>query len=925
MRGGPSQKRAKKESRKDLRKLSRLHKQAILASMTSLNDIRSLFLNYFDRHHHLIVPSAPLVPEHDPTLLFTNAGMVPFKDIFTARRQPSSPRAASAQKCLRAGGKHNDLENVGYTARHHTFFEMLGNFSFGDYFKEQAIDYAWNFIIRTLEIPPEKLLITIFAEDDEAFDLWRKISGLNEQRILRIAGADNFWSMGATGPCGPCSEIFYDHGDKIAGGPPGSADQDGDRFVEIWNLVFMQFERQPDGSQRPLPSPAIDTGMGLERVAAVMQGTHDNYQIDLFKNLIAQIEGVMGISSQKAPESFRVIADHLRAVCFLIADNVQPSNEGRGYVLRRILRRAMRHIHLLGAQELILHQLVPALEEQMGAAYPELARASALITQTLHDEEERFQDMLHRGMNLLEKECAKISGDQKFSGEAAFRLYDTYGFPLDLTQDALRRLNKEVDVEGFDKALAAQQAQGRQAWKGSGDEATNDVWLTLADRHGASQFLGYDEEDNQGQILAIIKDGVPVEQVAEGDEVILLLDQTAFYAESGGQVGDRGVIEAENCLFDVRTTQKQAGVLHAHLGLVKKGRFAKGDHVRAKIDGRRRTQVRANHSATHLLHEALRRVLGAHVTQKGSLVNEDYLRFDFSHPKPLTAEEIAQIEALVNAQIRNNGAAITRVMKREQAIEAGALALFGEKYDDEVRVLFMGAPSDQSGARTAYSVEFCGGTHVRRMGDIALFKLVSQSAVGAGIRRVVALTGALAFEHLTRHDQLLAQTATRLKTAPEQLEQKLTALMEENKQLAQELRAAKRQLALAPSSGSAEAQQSEQKDVETLGRLKFIQRIVKDMTPKDVRAMVDEAKARLGSGIVAMVALNKGRASMTIGITKDLLPAHDAVALVKIGAQKLGGAGGGGRADFAQAGGPNGDGAQDAINAIRDHLQKIAP
>ncbi len=889
--------------------------------MPSLNDIRSFFLNYFENHDHRIIPSAPLVPENDPTLLFINAGMAPFKDVFTARRQAPSPRAASAQKCLRAGGKHNDLENVGYTARHHTFFEMLGNFSFGDYFKEQAIHHAWTFITRELKIPPEKLLITVFAQDDEAFDLWQKITSFDEQKILRIEGTDNFWSMGATGPCGPCAEIFYDHGSEIAGGPPGSADQDGDRFVEIWNLVFMQFDRQKDGRLEPLPRPSIDTGMGLERIAAVMQGTYDNYQTDLFKNLIAQIKEVMGISSQKAPESFRVIADHLRAVCFLIADNVQPSNEGRGYVLRRILRRAMRHIHLLGARELILHQLVPALGEQMDAAYPELERAAATIAVTLHDEEERFHDMLHRGMGLLEKECEKLSAGQKFPGAAAFRLYDTYGFPLDLTQDALRRLNKEVDVEGFDKALAAQRAQGRHAWKGSGDEAMQEVWLALADRHGASEFLGYDQNENNACILAIIKDGALVEEINAADEAMLLLDQTAFYAESGGQVGDVGTLAAGDNLFDVRNTQKQAGTLHIHIGSVKQGRLTKGDHVRAKIDSARRDHIRANHSATHLLNEALRRVLGAHVAQKGSLVNEDYLRFDFSHPKPLCVGEITQIEALVNAQIRKNNQATTRVMKREQAVEVGALAMFGEKYDDEVRVLFMGDDQDQVAhrdGRAAYSVEFCGGTHVRHMGDIALFKITGQSAVGAGVRRVSALTGAAAFEHLAAQEKRLLDAAAHLKTTPEQLDQRLAALIDENKQLVANLREAKRKLALAPKNNKA----STQEDVEMLGKIKFMHRIVEGMEAKDVRAMVDEAKTRLGSGIVAMVVLNKGRAGMTIGITEDLLPDHNAVELVKIGAHILGGGGGGGRADMAQAGGPNGDCAQKALSAVRDRLRE---
>ena len=911
--------------------------------MTSLNDIRSLFLNFFERHDHQIIASAPLVPENDPTLLFTNAGMVPFKDVFTARRQAPSPRATSAQKCLRAGGKHNDLENVGYTARHHTFFEMLGNFSFGDYFKEQAILHAWHFLTGELNIAPEKLLITVFAQDDEAFAHWQKISGFDERRILRIDSADNFWSMGAAGPCGPCSEVFYDHGSQIAGGPPGSINQDGDRFVEIWNLVFMQFDRQKDGQQELLPRPSIDTGMGLERIAAVMQGTHDNYQTDLFKTLIAQIESITGISAQKNPASFRVIADHLRAVCFLIADNVQPSNEGRGYVLRRILRRAMRHIHLLGARDLILYQLVPALVAQMGAAYPELSRASALITQTLLDEEERFHDMLHRGMGLFEKECAKLAPDQKFPGEAAFRLYDTYGFPLDLTQDALRRLDKEVDVEGFDKALAAQRAQGREGWKGSGDEVQNDVWFALADQHGASQFLGYDQSKSEARIIAIIKaiskDGAsePVDEIEAGDEAMLLLDQTPFYAESGGQVGDVGTICAGDNLFDVRDTQKQAGTLHVHIGSIKQGRLVKGQTINAEIDTIRRDQIRANHSATHLLNEALRRVLGPHVAQKGSLVNENYLRFDFSHPKPLAVGEIAQIEEIVNAQIRKNNAATTRVMKRDQAVEAGAIAMFGEKYGDEVRVLFMGDDQDKIAhrdGRAAYSVEFCGGTHVQRAGDIAVFKITAQHTIGSGVRRVTALTGARALQHIAEQEKQLLAAAAHLKVPPEQLDRRLAALLDENRQLNQQLRDAKRKLALAPAafasttsasatSASKNNADTTQENVETLGDVKFMPLIVDDMDAKDIRAMVDEAKKRLGSGIIAMIALNKGRASMTVGITKDLLPRHDAVALVKIGAVVLGGEGGGGRADMAQAGGPHGARAQQAIQALRDHLRAL--
>ncbi|MGB7412134.1 MAG: alanine--tRNA ligase, partial [Sphingopyxis granuli] len=734
--------------------------------MTSTNDIRRSFLDYFAGEGHHIEPSAPLVPFNDPTLMFVNAGMVPFKNVFTGLEKKPYSTAASSQKCVRAGGKHNDLDNVGYTARHHTFFEMLGNFSFGDYFKEQAIHHAWTLVHKTWGLPADKLTATVYHTDDEAFDLWRKISGLPEERIIRIPTSDNFWSMGDTGPCGPCSEIFYDHGDHIWGGPPGSAEEDGDRFIEIWNLVFMQYEQLPGGERVDLPRPSIDTGMGLERLAAVLQGVHDNYDIDTFRALIAASVDLTGVPAEGATQaSHRVIADHLRASSFLIADGVLPSNEGRGYVLRRIMRRAMRHAHLLGAKDPLMHRLLPALTTEMGAAYPELIRAQALISETLEREEIKFRQTLDKGLRLLDEATVGMAKGATLPGDVAFKLYDTYGFPYDLTEDALRAEGIAVDRAGFDAAMAQQKAAARAAWKGSGEKASDEIWFDLAEANGGTEFTGYTSTEGEGEVIALVRDGVPVEEAKAGDTVVVLTNQTPFYGESGGQMGDAGTIDTlGGAKATVRDTSKPLGRLHAHQATLEVGSLKVGDTVRLSVDAARRDRIRANHSATHLLHAALRNRLGAHVTQKGSLVAEDRFRFDFSHPKALTAEEIADVEAQVNAHIRANEPVSTRLMTPDDAIAAGAMALFGEKYGDEVRVLSMGKADDRS-----YSVELCGGTHVRALGDIALFKIVSESAVSSGVRRIEALTGEAARQWLIGRDEALKAAAAALKTAPDEV------------------------------------------------------------------------------------------------------------------------------------------------------------
>ena len=882
---------------------------------TGLADIRTSFLDFFGDNEHEIVASSPLVPLNDPTLLFTNAGMVPFKNYFTGHETPSYARATSSQKCVRAGGKHNDLDNVGYTARHHTFFEMLGNFSFGDYFKEEAIHYAWTFLTKELELPVEKLLATVYAEDDEAYHLWQKIAGLPEDKIIRIPTSDNFWSMGDTGPCGPCSEIFFDHGEAIAGGPPGSPDEDGDRFIEIWNLVFMQYEQQADGTRIDLPKPSIDTGMGLERIGAVLQGKHDNYDTDLMYHLIEAsadasnqaIEGTHAVSH-------RVIADHLRSSAFLIADGVLPSNEGRGYVLRRIMRRAMRHAHMLGTKEPVLWQLVPALKTQMAAAYPELERAGALIVETLRHEEDRFRDMLARGLKLLDDEMGQVKNDV-LPGEVAFKLYDTYGFPLDLTQDALRERGLSVDTDGFDAAMEKQRAEARANWSGSGQEATEAIWFDLRNVHGPTEFVGYQSTDAEGQVLAIVRDGESVEAAEAGDEIALMVNQTPFYAESGGQVGDTGQLSDDSGLqVTITDTQKRLGDVHVLHGTVEAGGVSVGALVHQHIDDTRRDAIRANHSATHLLHEALRRVLGPHVTQKGSLVNEHHLRFDFSHPRAMQADEVDAVEALVNNLIRQNEEVATRLMTPDEAIEAGALALFGEKYGEEVRVLSMGLGRDDN-KEAAYSVELCGGTHVRRLGDIGLLKISSEGAVASGVRRIEARTGAGALQQIAAHEHVLHAATGELKVGIEDLPSRIAKLLEERKHLDRELAEAKKQLALTGSGAGAGTSDSDDATREING-VKFMARCLEGLPAKELRGLVDEGKKQLGSGVVVFVGIDGGKAGIAVGVTDDLTDRFDAVTLVQAGSAALGGKGGGGRADMAQAGGPDIGNGQQAIADI---------
>jgi alanyl-tRNA synthetase len=878
--------------------------------MTSTADIRSSFLAHFEGAGHSVVPSAPLVPQNDPTLMFVNAGMVPFKNVFTGLEKRPYSTAASSQKCVRAGGKHNDLDNVGYTARHHTFFEMLGNFSFGDYFKEQAIKLAWDLLTVQWGIPADKLTVTVYHTDDEAFALWKKIAGLPDARIIRIATNDNFWSMGDTGPCGPCSEIFYDHGPHIPGGPPGSPDEDGDRFVEVWNLVFMQFDQQPDGTRLNLPRPSIDTGMGLERIAAVLQGTHDNYEIDLFKQLIGE-SAALTKTPADAPNtraSHRVIADHLRSAGFLVADGVLPANEGRGYVLRRIMRRAMRHAHLLGAPEPLMHRLVPSLVSTMGGAFPELVRAQPLITETLKLEETRFRQTLQNGLKLLDEATAGLKPGAVLPGDTAFRLYDTYGFPYDLTEDALKAQGLGVDRAGFESAMAEQKSRARAAWAGSGANATDSLWFDLVEKLGPTDFIGYAATQAQGEIVAIVKDGAEVASAIAGDELTIFTNQTPFYAESGGQVGDTGTITVGEARFEVRDTQKPLGKLHAHFGKLVSGTLKVGDAAELKVDADRRAAVKANHSATHLMHAALRRVLGEHVSQKGSLVAPDRLRFDFSHQKALTADEIAAIEAQVNAEIRANLPVGTRLMTPDAAIDAGALALFGEKYGDEVRVLSMGSPADTG---RAYSVELCGGTHVNATGDIALFRIVSEAAVSSGIRRIEALTGANALAYLVGQENLLKSAAAALRTRPDELPERVASLADTVKKLERELADTKKALALAgpATGGSAEA--------EKIGAAGFLGQVLDGVDAKALRGLVDEAKARLGSGVSVVVAVNEGRASMAVGVTDDLVGTLSAVDLVKVGVATLGGQGGGGRPDMAQGGGPEGAKGTEAVAAVK--------
>jgi alanyl-tRNA synthetase len=881
---------------------------AYIAAMTSMNDIRRAFLDYFAREAHAVVPSAPLVPQNDPTLMFVNAGMVPFKNVFTGLETRPFSTAASSQKCVRAGGKHNDLDNVGYTARHLTFFEMLGNFSFGDYFKERAIGLAWNLITRDFGLSPDRLSVTVYHTDDEAWDLWKKIAGLPDERIIRIATKDNFWAMGDSGPCGPCSEIFFDHGPSIPGGPPGSPDEDGDRFVEIWNLVFMQYEQEDNEIVRELPNKSIDTGMGLERISTVLQGVHNVFEIDTFRALtLASAELTR---SDAASASHKVIADHLRSSGFLIADGVLPANEGRGYVLRRIMRRAMRHAHLLGAAEPLMHRLVPALVAEMGAAYPDLVRAQPLIEETLKLEETRFRQTLANGLRLLDEATGAMKPGDTLPGATAFKLYDTFGFPYDLTEDALRAQGLGVDRAGFDLAMGEQKKAARAAWKGTGSKASDEIWFDLAEEQGATEFTGYLGHDGEGVVVAMVKDGARVEQAGEGDKVVILTNQTPFYGESGGQIGDTGKISSDKGLqAEVEDTSKPLGKLHAHHAVIRKGAVAVGDAVHLSVDAERRAKVRANHSATHLLHAALRRRLGTHVTQKGSLVAPDYFRFDFSHPKPMTREEIETVEADVNRHIRENAPVGIRLMTPDAAIEAGAMALFGEKYGDEVRVLSMGLDADES-----YSVELCGGTHVNALGDIQLLKIVSESAVAAGVRRIEALTGEVARKWLTDREDRLKETAAALKSSPEEVPARVASLIEDRRRLERELAEAKKALAMG-GGGKAEAAAAEQ-----VGGHGFIGQVIEGLDPKALRGLVDEAKARVGSGVVALVAVNEGRASVAVGVTDDLISSRNAVDLVRKAVEAVGGQGGGGRPDLAQGGGPEGGKAPAAVQAVREAL-----
>ena len=881
--------------------------------MTSLAQIRSTFLDFFKTRGHEIVASSSLVPRNDPTLMFANSGMVQFKNVFTgAERRPYS-RATSAQKCVRAGGKHNDLDNVGYTARHHTFFEMLGNFSFGDYFKPDAIEWAWALVTKEYGLPADKLTVTVFSEDDEAFGLWKKIAGLPDSRIIRIPTSDNFWSMGDTGPCGPCSEIFYDHGDKIPGGPPGSAEADGDRFIEIWNLVFMQYEQVSKSERISLPKPSIDTGMGLERIAAVLQGTHDNYETDLFRTLIAAIVDRTGVPAEgKNKASNRVIADHLRASSFLIADGVLPSNEGRGYVLRRIMRRAMRHAELLGQREPLMWKLVPTLVHEMGAAYPELQRTQDLITETLRLEETRFRKTLERGLRILDEESAGLKTGDVFAGNTAFKLYDTYGFPLDLTQDALRSRGVVVDTDAFSKAMEVQKTEARRAWKGTGDAKADAVWFEIRDAVGAAEFLGYETEKAEGVITAMVADGKQVKSLKAGDTAAIVTNQTTFYAESGGQTGDHGVIRsASGGVFRVTATEKRLGDLVIHVGQVESGTLALGEAVELNVDHARRSGNRQHHSATHLLHEALRKTLGAHVAQKGSLVEPNRLRFDFSHNKGVMAAELAAVETMANDIILQNDSVSTRLMSVDAAVAEGAMALFGEKYGDEVRVVSMGRNPEGS-SRPIYSLELCGGTHVSRTGDIGLIKILAESGSAAGVRRLEALAGPAARDYLEQQDKRVAAAAALLKTTPAELVSRVESLVDERKKLERELAEAKKALALG---GGATAGDS---DVETVNGIKFMKRILGDMDSKDMKGLVDDGKAKLGSGVVALLSTNsEGRASLYVGVTADLTAKLSAVDLVRAGAAALGGKGGGGRPDLAQAGGPDAGKAAEALAAIR--------
>jgi alanyl-tRNA synthetase len=884
--------------------------------MASLNDIRSTFLGSFEANGHAVVESSPLVPRNDPTLMFTNAGMVQFKNVFTGLESRGYSRAVTSQKCVRAGGKHNDLDNVGYTARHHTFFEMLGNFSFGDYFKEEAIAYAWDLLTKEYGVNKDKLLVTVYHTDDEAAAIWKKYAGLSDDKIIRIPTDDNFWSMGATGPCGPCTEIFYDHGENIWGGPPGSAEEDGDRFIEIWNLVFMQYDQQESGDRLDLPKPSIDTGMGLERIGSLLQGSHDIYETDVMQDLInasAHATGVDPYGDQNVHH--RVIADHLRSTSFLIADGVLPSNEGRGYVLRRIMRRAMRHAHLLGAKDPVMHSLVPALVAQMGQAFPELSRAQSMIEETLLLEETRFKTTLDRGLKLLDAELEGSADGAELPGATAFKLYDTFGFPLDLTQDALREKGRTVDTDGFDSAMAEQKAKARAAWSGSGEATDENVWFDVADRHGVTEFIGYVDEVAEGQIMALVKDGAVVDSASVGENVQIVMNQTPFYGESGGQVGDSGMMLADGLQIEVSDVKKRAGVF-VHLGKVIEGTVNTGAALELKVDPSKRGSIRSNHSATHLLNEALRNTLGNHVAQRGSLNAANRLRFDFSHQKAVTAKELASVENEVNTLIRQNSAVETRIMTPDEARDMGAQALFGEKYGDEVRVVSMGVEegSGKGIDKNTYSLELCGGTHVRQLGDIGMFTLVSEGASASGVRRIEALTGAGAFEYLKEKEKALNKAAGVLKTSPDLLPERAKALVEDRKVMQNELDSLRKQLAMA-GGGRAEAKA---KDV---NGTPFLAQVLTGVSGKDLRGLIDEHKTKIGSGVILLIADTGDRAAVAAGVTDDLCGAISAVDVVRVAAEALGGKGGGGRPDMAQAGGASAKNADEAVMAVEKLLE----
>ncbi|MFN7102692.1 MAG: alanine--tRNA ligase [Pseudorhizobium sp.] len=885
--------------------------------MSGVNDIRSTFLDYYRKNGHEVVSSSPLVPRNDPTLMFTNAGMVQFKNVFTGLESRPYSTATTSQKCVRAGGKHNDLDNVGYTARHLTFFEMLGNFSFGDYFKEQAIEYAWDLVTKGFDLPKHRLLVTVYSEDEEAADLWKKIAGFSDDKIIRIPTSDNFWQMGDTGPCGPCSEIFIDQGEHVWGGPPGTPEEDGDRFLEFWNLVFMQFDQTAPGERTPLPRPSIDTGMGLERMACILQGVSSVFETDLFKTLIAATEEVVGAKAEgDQAASFRVIADHLRSSAFLIADGVLPSNEGRGYVLRRIMRRAMRHMQLLGAREPLMYTLLPTLVQEMGRAYPELVRAEALTSETLKLEETRFRKTLDRGLTLLSDATADLSEGDSLDGETAFKLYDTYGFPLDLTQDALRARNIGVDLTSFNDAMQRQKAEARSHWAGSGDTATETIWFELREKHGATEFLGYDTESAEGVVQALVRDGAVVDSVNAGETVQVVVSQTPFYGESGGQMGDTGVISTDHARLEVTDTQKKGEGVFVHIAKVISGTLKTSDPVALTVDHARRSRLRSNHSATHLLHEALREVLGTHVAQKGSLVAPERLRFDISHPKPLTVEEMQKVEEMANAIVLQNAPVTTRLMSVDDAIAEGAMALFGEKYGDEVRVVSMGVSTDGDKAGKAYSIELCGGTHVNATGDIGLVRVLSESAVGAGVRRVEAVTGAAALAYLSEQDERVKTLASTLKVQPAEVVSRVEALMDERRKLERELGDAKRRLAMGGASQDGGAS-----DIREVSGIKYLGKVLEGIDAKDLKGLADDSKATLGSGVVSLIGVSAdGKASAVVAVTQDLTDRFSAVDLVRIASVALGGKGGGGRPDMAQAGGPDGTKAQAAVDAVAEAL-----